>query len=129
MPTSQLRLKSLAQLAVAALAALALVLSGCGGDEPESGIQTVNIELRDGGFARGTSLEQNVPADALLVLRVTADDNGPYRLSVLSSKTAQTFKFAEAAEKTISLDNLGPGGEAKLILGNGRETIKLVADR
>lgn len=101
--------------------AAALTLASCGNDpsEPSTGLETVDVALTNGSFA--TKELPKVPDDALIVLKFSADGQGPYRVGVLSSKTAQTFKIPENSTKTVSLDALGPGGEAKLILNNKKQ--------
>lgn len=109
--------------------ALALGLAGCGDEGPSTGLSTIDLSLAGGGFAKSTPRQTKVPADSLIILKVSADDAGPYSIGLLSAGTAQTFEIPENGTKSISIDALGPGGTAKLILNDGKSTVELVAPR
>lgn len=149
----------------ALIAALALVVAGCGGDQtgqasggdardlsgalspterageppqvksgdqeptpaPEStDFAPVDIELRDGTFAKGTPRKIHVPSDFIVIVSARADAEGPYRLSVISPSVAQTFRVPASGEKKITLDSMRQGQSAKLIVGDS--TVTVVAD-
>lgn len=88
----------------------------------------VDVRLAAGGFAGSTPKTTHVPANFLIIVTVKADDAGPYKLSVISPKTAQTFKIASGKSMKITLDSLAAGQSAKLIVGDQRRKITADAD-
>ncbi|MFT4049713.1 MAG: hypothetical protein QM648_07715 [Solirubrobacterales bacterium] len=86
----------------------------------------VDVSLRGGGFGGSTPKVTHVPADFLIIVSAKADDAGPYSLSVISPKTAQTFKIASGKSMKITLDSLRAGQTARLVVGD--QTRKITAD-
>lgn len=86
----------------------------------------VDISLKDGGFAKSTPRVFHVPAGFMIILRVVADEQGPYRLSVISPSTAQTFKVSPKQTLRLTIDSLRSDQVAKIML-SGR-TVRVAAD-
>lgn len=108
-----------------ALATTGLLLGGCGGsDRPATPVTTIRVQLSGGGFAPSTPKTIRVPRNSLITAKVTTDGDGPYRFSVFSTKTAQTFKLKSNDSLGLTLDAPKPGDPAKLIVGD--ETVKIV---
>jgi hypothetical protein len=86
----------------------------------------VDIELSDGGFARGTPRAFHLPAGFIIVVRVRADRYGPYKLRVRSPSTAQSITIRPGGTTRITLDSLKSGAVAELMLAE--KTVRLAAD-
>lgn len=86
----------------------------------------VEVNLAGGGFARSTPRTTHVPSDFMIIITARADGAGPYRLSVVSPRTAQTFKIPANDTMKITIDSLKAGQEAKLIVGD--QTRRVAAD-
>jgi hypothetical protein len=86
----------------------------------------VDIELRDGGFAKRTPRTIHVPSGFIVVVHATADDSGPYVLRVLSPSVAQSFKIKPGGEQRVTLDSMRQGQIAKLMVAG--KTVKVAAD-
>ncbi len=107
----------------------ALVLVGCGssnGSGSAGANSLLRIDLKDGGFAKGTPESFSVKPGALITLGVHTAGGGTYRLSVLAPSTAQTFKIPPDDSQTITIAKLDLGETAKLVVG--KDTRKIVAD-
>lgn len=118
---------------LSALVALVLAIVGCGeaDDAAESttaqtGLADVDVRLEDGGFADSMPSTIRVPGQSLILVNVSAGSGGPFRLSVLSRSTAQTFKLKSHESLKLTLDELKPGETAKLIAG--KQTLKIGLD-
>lgn len=97
------------------------------GSAPEAtDFAPVDIDLRDGAFAKGTPRSFHLPSGFIIVVRVRADEQGPYRLRVRSPSMAQSFTIAPNRQQHITLDSMRSGQTAELML-NGR-TVVIAAD-
>lgn len=106
-----------------------MLLVGCGGaaENPSEGdIEVVPIALSGTAFAPGTPKQIEVPGDRLVMLDVRAD-GGPFRLSILGSSLAQTFKIPRDGSEMITLAEIKPGSPTKLLIGP-REVLLVAAD-
>lgn len=97
------------------------------GAPPEStDFAPVDVDLRDGTFAKGTPKTIHVPSGFIVVITARADDYGTYRLSVLAPSAAQTFKIKPGDQTKVTLDSMREGQSAKLIVD--KQTVKIAAD-
>lgn len=92
----------------------------------EADLVPVDVALKNGKFASSTPKVIHIPSDFLVLITVTADNKGPYSLSVLSPSTAQTYKIESGTTQKITQDGLAPGKQIKLMLGD--KTVRVVAD-
>lgn len=113
--------------------AAALALTGCGNAEDasdsavgETGMTNIDVKLEDGGFADSTPSTFRVPAGSLILINAQTGRGGPFRLSVLSRSTAQTFKLKSNDSLNLTLDSLKTGEIAKLI--SDQKTVKIVLE-
>lgn len=108
---------------------MATLVCGCGDDaSKDAKLASVEVKLADGGFAASTPKTFHVPPEAVVLVNVKTDRDGPYRLSVLSRSTAQTFKIASNDELEITLAGLKANETAQLILGKAKVPITADAD-
>jgi hypothetical protein len=98
------------------LIAVAAALAGCGDDEKPLGVTTVDVRLDNGTFASPPAGTTTVPANSIVIVKITAGNDQRYRLSILSPTVAQTAKLKPGEKIDFTLDALSAGESAKLVL-------------